>query len=121
MLAVAMTTIDPTATAESTPAPADEVVGDPATKAFSTSILISATRCMLTYVVFPWLLPLIGIAGGVGPAIGITVGVIAIVFNVLSIRRFWKADHRWKWQMSTLNSVVIVMLLVLIALDIADL
>ena len=32
---------------------------DPATRLFSRSILISAIRCTLTYVVFPWILPIL--------------------------------------------------------------
>ncbi len=94
---------------------------DAATRAFSTSILVSAIRCTLAYVVFPWVLPAVGVAGGVGPGIGLAVGVIAIGFNVASIRRFWRADHRWKWQISVLNCGVIAMLSVLAVIDVSDL
>ena len=90
-------------------------------RAFSVSVLISGIRCALTYVIFPWVLPLLGIAGGVGPAIGLIVGTVAIGFNVASIRRFWAADHRWKWAITVLNTGVIVLLVVLIALDLANL
>ena len=41
-----------------------------AQRAFSTSVLVSATRCILTYLVLPFLLPVLGLAAGVGPAIG---------------------------------------------------
>lgn len=94
---------------------------DEATSAFSVSMVVSGVRCLLTYVVFPWVLPLLGIATGVGPAIGLVVGTIAIGFNVASIRRFWASDHRLKWPITVVNSGVIVLLLVLIGLDIADL
>lgn len=94
---------------------------DAANRAFSTSILISAVRCTLTYVVFPWLLPAIGMASGVGPGIGLTIGVVAIGFNFASIRRFWVADHQWKIPITVLNSCVIVMLSVLVVLDLQDL
>ena len=94
---------------------------DPATKAFSLSILISGIRCVLTYVIFPWVLPLLGFAGGVGPAVGLMVGTVAIGFNIASIRRFWVADHRWKWPITVLNSSVIVLLLILLGLDLAEL
>jgi hypothetical protein len=94
---------------------------DPATKAFSVSILISGIRCVLTYVIFPWVLPLLGFAGGVGPVIGLVVGTIAIGFNIASIRRFWVADHRWKWPITVLNSSVIVLLLILLGRDLAEL
>ena len=79
-----------------------------AQRAFSTSVLVSATRCTLTYVVLPFLLPALGLAAGVGPAIGIPVGLVAIAFNVATIRRFWAADHRWRWAYTALAVSVIV-------------
>lgn len=94
---------------------------DQATKTFSTSVLISAIRCTLTYVVFPWIFPLIGLAGGIGPGIGVVVGLIAIVSNIFSIRRFWTSDHRWKWYVMPLNAGIIVLLSILLVIDIGDL
>ena len=94
---------------------------DEAARVFSTSILVSAVRCLLAYVVFPWLLPAAGVAGGIGPGIGVVVGIVAIAFNVLSIRRFWRADHRWKLPITALNSSVIVLLSILLAGDLGDL
>ncbi len=94
---------------------------DSATRTFSTSILISAVRCLLTYIVFPWLLPAFGFVGGVGPGIGLVIGLVAIGFNVASIRRFWRADHQWKVPVSALNASVIVLLTVLVVMDLQDL
>lgn len=94
---------------------------DEVTRAFSRSVAASAIRCTLTYIVFPWLLPAAGIASGVGPIVGIPVAVMAIGFNIASIRRFWRADHRWKWPVGSLNVAVIILLTVLIANDIAAL
>jgi len=84
---------------------------------FSQSILISAVRCVLTYVVFPFVLPIVGITSGIGSTIGLIVGTIAIVANVFSIRRFWKADHKYKVPVSLLNLGIIVLLVVLVILD----
>lgn len=92
-----------------------------AQRAFSTSVLVSATRCILTYLVLPFLLPVLGIAAGVGPAIGIPVGVAAVVCNVLTIRRFWAADHRWRWAYTALALTVIALLFVLMVEDVASL
>jgi multisubunit Na+/H+ antiporter MnhB subunit len=94
---------------------------DPAARAFNTSILVSATRCLLTYVLFPWVLPLLGLAGDAGPAVGLVIGVVAIVCNVLSIRRFWRSRHRWRWAITAINTGVIGLLVVLIGVDLADL
>jgi hypothetical protein len=91
------------------------------TRAFSASMLISATRCLLTYVVFPWVLPALGVAGGVGPGVGLVVGAVALASNVVSIRRFWAADHRWKWPITALNVGVIALVSTFVADDITDL
>lgn len=92
-----------------------------ATRVFSTSILVSAVRCTLAYVVFPWVLPALGLASGVGPGIGLAVGLVAIGFNVASIRRFHASDHAWKWPITALNLAVIALLSVLAVIDIGDL
>jgi hypothetical protein len=90
-------------------------------KAFSTSIMISAARCVLTYIVLPFIAPAVGFAKGFGPWIGIPTGVVAIFFNYKSIRRFWLADHKWRWAYTAIGSSVIVLLLVLITHDLVDL
>jgi hypothetical protein len=94
---------------------------DPAARAVSASVVISGTRCLLTYVVFPWLLPVLGLAAGVGSAIGLTVGVVAIASNVVSIRRMWRTDFRYKRPVTVVNVAIIGMLVVLIGLDLAAL
>jgi hypothetical protein len=91
------------------------------TRAFSTSMVVSGIRCLLAYIVFPWVLPLLGVAGNVGPAVGLAVGVVAIGFNIASIRRFMRTGHRYRYWIATINVVVIGMLLVLIVRDVADL
>jgi MFS family permease len=92
-----------------------------AERVFTKSVLISATRCLLTYIVLPILAPLFGVATGVGPVLGIVIGVVAIVFNVISMRRFWRADHRWRWAYSFVAVAIIGLLVVLLVRDVAEL
>ena len=92
-----------------------------ASKTFSTSMVISGIRCTLTYVVFPWLLPLLGVAGGITAGPGLPIGLVAIFFNVWSIHRFWKSDHKLKWIVARINVCVIVLLSILVTLDISEL
>ena len=66
---------------------------DTATRTFSTSMVISGIRCVLTYLVFPLLLPVLGVTGGVGPGVGLAIGTVAVGFNIWSILRFWRTDH----------------------------
>jgi hypothetical protein len=90
-------------------------------RSFRRSMLISATRCTLTYVVFPFLLPAASFAAGVGPVLGIVIGVFAMTCDVLTIRRFFEADHRWRWPVSIVAASVMVLLTILLVQDIVHL
>ena len=92
-----------------------------AQQAFSRSVWISAARCLLTYIVLPILGPIVGIAGDVGPVLGLIVGTVSIVAIVASIRRFFASDHRWRWRYTALGGSIIVLLLVQAVIDIGDL
>ncbi|HWH34905.1 MAG TPA: hypothetical protein VNT56_06235 [Acidimicrobiales bacterium] len=92
-----------------------------AQRAFSTSMVISGTRCLLTYVVLPFVVPAVGLAAGVGPALGIVIGVVAIASNVATVRRFWAADHRRRWAFTAISASVVALLLILLAADLATL
>ena len=89
--------------------------------AFQRSMLISAIRCTLTYVIFPFVVPAAGFATGVGPVVGIIIGVVAITCDVFTIRRFFTVDHKWRWHFSAVAGSVICLLLVLMVQDIAHL
>jgi hypothetical protein len=92
-----------------------------ARKAFQTSMMVATVRCLLMYIVFPFVLPALGIARGVGPAIGLAVNAVAMVCIVLSMRRFFRADHPKRWWYAGLGGAVLVLLGVLAVIDIADL
>ena len=99
---------------EGTTATAEE-----ARSAFQKSIFISAARCVLMYIFFPFVLPLIGVAKGVGPVIGLIIGVLAIVSITFSIRRFWRANHSKRWHYTIFGIVIIGFLIVLAVKDFA--
>ena len=99
----------------------EHVSDDQVNRIFETSILISATRCLLAYVVFPIFAPALYAATSWGPMIGLVVGVVALFFDVVSIRRFWKADHRWRWPMTAIYACVITLVTVLLVSDITHL
>ena len=93
---------------------------DEARSAFQKSILISATRCVLMYIFFPFVLPLIGVAKGVGPVIGLIIGMLAIVSITFSIRRFWRANHSKRWHYTIFGTVIIGFLIVLAVTDFSN-
>ncbi|MHB1517000.1 MAG: hypothetical protein ACYCVN_13160 [Acidimicrobiales bacterium] len=102
------------------PVDATSLDEDSTHRIFSASILLSALRCLLSYIVFPVLLPVVGLAKGVGPIIGIPIGVLALTFDYLGVRRFWLADHRNRWAFTALYAIVGTMVAVLLVIDLFD-
>ena len=92
-----------------------------ARRVFEVSIYISAARCLLTYIVLPFIFPIIGVSMSATPAIGLPVSAVAVVADVMSIRRFWRADHRYRWHYTALSATVIALLVWLIVADVIEL
>ena len=127
--------VERTVTTEGSAAPggADAVVrrilrvpagGDPgrnAEKVFGRSIVLSSVRCLLTYIVLPLLKPLVDLSGGVGPVLGLVIGVVSATAIVASMRRFWRAGHRFRWHYTVLGGSILVLLVVSAVRDIAAL
>lgn len=86
--------------------------------AFQRSMLISALRCTLTYVVFPFLLPFLHFLRGGAPVIGVVIGSVAMVADVFTIRRFFAIDHKWRWYFTTIVVGIMGLLSVLLVQDI---
>ena len=93
---------------------------DQARKAFQTSLMVATVRCLLMYIVLPFVLPAIGVASGVGPWIGLPISIAAVVAIAMSIRRFWRADHSKRWHYTVFGTVVVCLLAVLIVQDVAE-
>ena len=94
--------------------------GVTAERGFRRSMLISTVRCTLTYLVFPFALPALGVVAGVGVAVGLVIGVLAIICDVFAIRRFFAVDHRWRWQFSAVALTVACLLAVLLVQDVSS-
>lgn len=84
---------------------------------FNVSIVLSGLRCLIGYVVLPVITPAIGAAARVGPIIGIPIATVALVFDVAAVRRFWLANHRWRWGITAVYVIVMSMVLALLIGD----
>jgi hypothetical protein len=91
-----------------------------AQNALSGSIAISGIRCIITYIAIPLMGPILGL-GGVGPTLGLALGALSMVFIVISTRRFFAADHKWRWGYASVGMALIVLVIVQSAFDIAHL
>jgi hypothetical protein len=85
--------------------------------ALSGSIAISGIRCLITYIFIPLLGPVVGL-GGFGPVLGLSLGALSVVFIVMSMRRFFAADHKWRWGYASIGIVLMLVVLVQSVFDI---
>lgn len=95
-----------------------EISAFKAQRAFNLAIVVSGIRCLIAYILLPFIIPIIGLAEGVGPWLGIGIGLVAIAANVMSIRRFARSSHRWRIPVIVINCAVIALLMVLLAIDV---
>lgn len=103
------------------PATIDPAASEAGRNAMTTSLLVSAVRCLLMYIVLPFVAPAVTKAGGVTGAIGLVVDVIALVAITASVRRFFAAHDRRRWQYTGFAAVVVCFLAVFLAIDVVTL
>lgn len=78
---------------------------------FGRSIAISATRCLITYVLLPLLAPIFNLSGVYGPILGLVLGAVSMVAIVFSMRRFFAADHKYRWWYAGVGTAIFVALI----------
>jgi len=92
-----------------------------ARSAFRTSILVATFRCLLVYIVLPFVLPAAGLAGDVAPAVSLPINLVALVCIVTSMRRFWRVNHSKRWWYTAVGGTVMVFLVVSSVVDVVSL
>lgn len=88
-----------------------------ARSAFQTSIVLSSVRCLITYIILPFVAPTIGFFATIGRPLGIAVNLIAMVAIIASMRRFWRVRHAQRWAYTTLGGLMMCFLIFLLARD----
>ncbi len=87
-------------------------------KAFRYSLVISGIRCIITYLLVPILVPILSFAGWVATPLSIALSVYALVNGVISVRRFWQADHKQRWMYTGFMAIVFVVIAIALTTDI---
>ncbi len=99
--------------------PRESIVG--AHNAFSKSIAISAVRCTITYLLLPVLAPIVDLSGTAGPIVGIVLSIVSITAIIFSTRRFFAADHRYRWAYAAFGGSILLLLFVSAVVDVTAL
>ena len=90
-------------------------------RAFRVSVVVSAVRCLITYVLIPIAVPILSLSGWIAAPIGMALCVLAVVNGIVSMRRFWRSDHRQRWMYTAFIGTVFVILAVALVSDLTRL
>lgn len=92
-----------------------------AQRAFQTSLVVSGVRCIITYLLVPIVIPAVSVAGLLVAPLSIALCVFAAVSGTISLRRFWRSNHRGRWMYTGFMMFVYLVLAFAIVTDILKL
>lgn len=79
--------------------------------------MVSAVRCLITYVLVPIMVPILSLSQLVAAPIGIALCLLAVVNGTISLRRFWRSDHPQRWMYTAFVGVIFTILAVALISD----
>ena len=89
-----------------------------AENALTLSLMFSGLRCLLQYVLLPFLLPIVGVAADAAVPILLLINLIAMASIFFSLRRFWTIGYKHRW---SYLAVALTALTLLLAFTLHDL
>jgi hypothetical protein len=82
-------------------------------RALKRSILFSATRCTIQYVLLPFVLPFFGLANSIGAAISMALSVVALGTVWYNVKDLWHTSWRYRYLgMALVMSAIIAIFVV---------
>ena len=91
-----------------------------AENALTFSLLFSGARCLLQYVLLPFLLPLLGVAADAAVPALLLINLLAMVSIFFSLRRFWTIGYAHRWRYLVVAMAALVLLVAFTIYDIAQ-
>ena len=89
-----------------------------AENALTLSLMFSGLRCILQYVLLPFLLPIVGVAADAAVPVLMLINLIAMASIFFSLRRFWTIGYKHRW---SYLAVALTALTLLLAFTLHDL
>lgn len=85
--------------------------------AFNLSLAFAAVRCVIKYILLPFVLPILGVATNAAAPITLAINVVAIGSIIYSIRRFWQIGYVHRWRYLGFATVALVFLFAFVLFD----
>jgi hypothetical protein len=90
----------------------------PAQRALTFSLLFSAFRCTVQYILLPLILPWVGLAAAVPEWLLAILGVLALAALIKNARLVWRMRHARRWNYMAVATIASAALLVFMAIDV---
>lgn len=88
-----------------------------AQRALTFSLLLSAVRCTVQYVLLPFVLPWIGVAWSIPPWLTLVLGGVALASLARNVRALWRVRHARRWSYLGIAGLVGIALVLFMAVD----
>ena len=85
------------------------------------SLMFSGARCILQYVLLPFLLPIVGIAAEATLPILLLINLVAMASIFFSLRRFWTIGYAHRWRYLVVATAALVLLVAFTVYDFSKL
>lgn len=85
------------------------------------SLMLSAIRCLVTYVAIPLLVPVFGWLTPIAAPLSLLLTVVAAAMAITSLRRVWAAEWSGRWAYTAFAVVVLLALAGLLVVDVLTL
>jgi hypothetical protein len=63
---------------------------------FMLSMLFTGIRCLLEYIVLPFVLPLLNLSNTIAVPLVLAVNAVALAAMIHSVRKFWAINYKYK-------------------------
>ncbi len=90
-----------------------------AERVFGLSIVFSGIRCIIMYVIFPFVLPVLGIVGSFATQVDLVINVLAISGVIYSTRKFWRINYKHKVAYTFIAVVAVLLMMAFMLYDVA--
>lgn len=85
------------------------------------SLVLSAVRCLITYVAIPLLVPIFGWLTPLAVPLSLALTAVAAVMAITSLRRVWAANWSGRWGYTAFAVAVLLALAGLVVVDLTTL
>ncbi len=97
----------------------DPALAGSAERPIWTAIVITAVRCVITYVIIPVAVTVVNFLEVLSTPISIVLYLFAFINGIVGVRRLWISNHELRWHFTLFMAFIFVLLFIMIGGDIS--